>query len=196
MHTAKRHFIPAAGISAALPLYEPLLKLIGANAVQTRFVHSVGLQAEQRVLEIGCGPGNVTLLIKQACPSAHVVGLDPDAKALARARDKAARAGLDLHFQEGFADALPFADGAFDKVLSSFMWHHLSSDTQHKTLRELMRVLAPGGQFHLIDFAPDQLVESLTAAGFQAIEQAAQPRVLFQRVFRYRSVRPAAAARA
>ena len=174
--------------------------------MQRAFVERAALRAGQRVLEIGCGTGNVTLLAKQACPGAQVVGLDPDVRALARARDKAARAELDVRFEEGFADALPFADAAFDVVLSSFMWHHLPPDVQRATLRELLRVLAPGGKLQLLDFVRGQpgrrqqrrsgharsapeLHSALVDAGFEAVRAEAQPRVLWLRVCAFSAVR-------
>ena len=74
-----------------------------------------------------------------------------------RAGDRAAQgaAGGRLHqLDQGFADALPYPDASFDRVLSSFMFHHLSRDVKEKTLREARRVLKPGGRFHMVDFAP------------------------------------------
>jgi ubiquinone/menaquinone biosynthesis C-methylase UbiE len=199
MHTAPahRHFDPAAGLHAALPLYDPLLRLIGAKSVQNAFVEQARLQPGQRVLDIGCGTGGVTLLAKRACPQAEVVGLDPDPRALAIARRKAERAGLPIRFDLGYADALGYADGSFDHVLSSFMWHHLPPETQRACFQQLRRVLAPGRQLHLIDFArksaarsgtpprtqsAEHLCDALTTAGFAAAEWSEEPRVLFMRV--------------
>jgi ubiquinone/menaquinone biosynthesis C-methylase UbiE len=191
----KRSFLPAAGLHAALPLYDPVLALIGAERVQRAFVERAALQPGQRVLEIGCGTGNVSLLAKRACPGAQVVGLDPDVQALGRARAKAARAGLEIRFDEGFADALPYADGSFDVVLSSFMWHHLPPDVQRASLRELRRVLSPAGSLQLIDFVSRhglQLADALAGAGFEGIAVTPRPRVLWLRVFHCAARRAAA----
>jgi ubiquinone/menaquinone biosynthesis C-methylase UbiE len=81
------------------------------------------------------------------------VGLDPDPDALARARRKAARARTSIQFDEGMAGALPYPEGSFDRVFSSFMFHHLGSDQKVRMLREVHRVLAAGGQFVMVDFA-------------------------------------------
>ena len=53
---------------------------------------------------------------------------------------------------DGFADALPFADASFDRIFSSFMFHHLDGDVKRGALREAARVLHPGGSLHLLDF--------------------------------------------
>jgi len=91
-------------------------------------------------------------LIKELHPQVEAVGLDPDPKALDRARRKSARAGLSIRLDRGFADAVPYADQSFDRVFSSFMFHHLTLDVKTGALREAYRVLKPGGSLHLLDF--------------------------------------------
>jgi ubiquinone/menaquinone biosynthesis C-methylase UbiE len=81
-----------------------------------------------------------------------VVGLDPDPKALARARHKPARAVVSTQFDEGFADELPYPEASFDWVISSFMFHHHSANEKGKALGEVRRVLKSGGEFHMLDF--------------------------------------------
>ena len=115
-----------------------------------------GIQAElrpgHRVLDIGCGTGSLVVLTKQLFPDVDVVGLDPDENALTRATRKAHRVGASIHFDRGFADALPYPAGSFDRVLSSFMFHHLQRDEKARTLREIRRVLKADGTLHLLDF--------------------------------------------
>ena len=145
-------FVPAAGHDWLLPFYDPLCKLLGAGRHLAAFVAEADLQPGHRVLEIGCGTGNLTLLTKRLHPDVEVVGLDPDPKALARARRKADRAGLTVQLDQGFSQALPYPDASFDRALSSFMFHHLDLDIKAATLRETQRILKPGGSLHLLDF--------------------------------------------
>lgn len=152
--STSRNYVPAAGKHWRLPFYDLTAKLLGADAARALFVEQAACRAGDRVLEIGCGTGSLLLLVKKAQPTAEVVGLDPDPNALAIARRKARRAGVELSLDQGFADALPYPDASFDRVLSSFMFHHLSRDVKEKTLREVRRVLKPGGRFHMVDFAP------------------------------------------
>lgn len=147
-----RSFVPAAGHDLLLPLYDPLWRLMGGERLRDAFIAESGLAAGQRILDVGCGTGSLAVQIARAIPGARVTGLDPDPKALARARRKAAEAGVEVTFEEGFGDALPFADGAFDRVVSSFMFHHLDDPVKRGMLREVRRVLAPGGELHLVDF--------------------------------------------
>jgi ubiquinone/menaquinone biosynthesis C-methylase UbiE len=112
----------------------------------------VPIKPGQRVLDIGCGTGTLVVLIKQLHQDAEVVGLDPDQNALVRGKRKAQRASVSVRFDQGFSDALPYADASVDRVFSSFMFHHLQPDEKDSALREVRRVLRPGGVFTLLDF--------------------------------------------
>jgi ubiquinone/menaquinone biosynthesis C-methylase UbiE len=151
-HTSAQRFVPAAGHDWLLPFYDPLWRLLGGASHLEAFVQQAELQPGHRVLEIGCGTGNLTLIIKRLHPEVEIVGLDPDPKALARAARKAHRAGVSLQLDQGFSQELKYPDASFDRVFSSFMFHHLDRDTQAATLHEVRRVLQPGGSLHLVDF--------------------------------------------
>jgi ubiquinone/menaquinone biosynthesis C-methylase UbiE len=152
MSDTHRTYIPAAGHDWLLPLYDPLQKWLLGDAAYRALVDQAHLQPGQRVLEIGCGTGNVVMLIKQLHARVDVVGLDPDPKALERAQRKTRRAGLSIQLDRGFADALPYAAESFDRVFSSLMFHHLTLDVKAGALREARRVLKPGGSLHVFDF--------------------------------------------
>jgi SAM-dependent methyltransferase len=150
-----RRYLPGMGRDWLLPLYDPFTRLIGIESAHRKLADQAALESAERVLEIGCGTGNLALLVKRIRPQLEVVGLDPDPKALARAARKARRAGLPLELDRGFADELPYADGSFDRVLSSLMFHHLEADLRGPSLRQALRVLRPGGSLHLMDFGGD-----------------------------------------
>jgi len=154
--TNQRAYVPAAGHDRWLKFYDPLTKLLGARTALGALIEQADLRPGQRVLEIGCGTGNLTVMLKQRQPQADVVALDPDPNALARARRKAELAGADIHWVQGFADAIPYPDASFDRVMSSFMLHHLPRDEKRAALVDVLRVLKAGGSFHVVDFAaPD-----------------------------------------
>src|SRR5512146_2665908 len=151
MEHLERAYLPAAGSQWALPLYDPMVKLIGAEAVKRTLLKQAALRSEHRVLDVGCGTGTLAALIKQEYCVSAVTGLDPDPKALTRAARKAARGGVSVRFDRGYADELPYPDASFDRVFSSFMFHHLRSEDRARALGEARRVLAPGGSLHLVD---------------------------------------------
>lgn len=152
MQESQRAYLPAAGKDWALPFYDPMVKLLGGDAARRKLLDQAALVPGHRVLDIGCGTGTLVTLIKRLHPDVDVVGLDPDPKALARAAKKAARARVSVQVDQGFSDELPYPDASFDRVLSSFMFHHLEAGSREKTLREVRRVLKLGGSFHLADF--------------------------------------------
>jgi ubiquinone/menaquinone biosynthesis C-methylase UbiE len=153
---APRTYLPAAGRDWTLLFYDPLTTLMGAGRTRTTLLELAALRLRDRVLEIGCGTGSLLVRIKGAHPDVTVVGLDPDPKALARARSKARRAAAAVGLDQGFGDQLPYPDASFDRVFSSFMFHHLPMAEKEPTLREVRRVLKPGGRLILLDFAgPD-----------------------------------------
>jgi len=145
-------YLPAAGHDWLLPLYDPIVKLLGGDAARKALLDQAALQPGQRVLEVGCGTGSMVVQIKKLHPQVEGVGLDPDPKALARARGKAKRLASSIQFDAGFAGELPYPDGSFDRVFSSFMFHHLPADEKRNMLAEARRVLRPDGELHILDF--------------------------------------------
>ena len=158
--------LPPMGRSWLLPLYDPLTLLFGARAVHRRLLEAADLRPGHQVLEIGCGTGNLALLAKAQQPGATVVGLEPDLPALTRARRKARRRRLEVRLDRGVAEELPYADASVDRVLSAFMLHHVPAAQRETALREVRRVLRPGGELHLVDLGgPDDGVADVSAVG-------------------------------
>jgi ubiquinone/menaquinone biosynthesis C-methylase UbiE len=206
-------YLPAAGRDALLPFYDVFTGMLGAARVHRTLIGQAGLAAGQRVLEIGCGTGNLAVRVKRAHPGVALVGSDPDPLALARARRKA-RNLAGIRFERGYAQRLPYPDTSFDRVLSAFMLHHLDHDTKVAAVAEVSRVLRPGGGLHLVDFAgqshgvhgflagrvmksghlagnvEDGVPRLLAAAGLDCAEVATQRHPVLGQVTYYRATRP------
>jgi ubiquinone/menaquinone biosynthesis C-methylase UbiE len=148
----QKTYLPAAGHDWTLPLYDPLVKLLGGDSARRVLLEEADLRPGHRILDLGCGTGTLLVLLKQLHPDVDARGLDPDPKALARAARKARRAAVSIQFDRGFSDDLPYPDASFDRILSSFMFHHLPAGARGKTLQEVRRVLGPGASFHMLDF--------------------------------------------
>ena len=84
--TERRHFIPAAGHDWLLPFYDPIQILMGGNSFRRSMIDEARIQPGQRALDIGCGTGSLIVQLLRLQPEADVTGLDPDPKALARAK--------------------------------------------------------------------------------------------------------------
>jgi ubiquinone/menaquinone biosynthesis C-methylase UbiE len=143
-------YLPAAGHDAFLPGYDLLTRLSGFNRVHDRLIGQAELAANHRVLEIGCGTGNLTIRAKRTHPSIEMIGSDPDPLALRRAQRKVNRLS-GICFERGYAQRLSYTDGEFDRVLSSMMLHHLDNDAKAAAAAEVLRVLRPGGRLHIVD---------------------------------------------
>ena len=141
------------GRSWLLPLYDPLTRLAGIARLHGELLDRADLQPGHRVLEIGCGTGNLLIAAARRQPRAEVLGIDPDRGGLRRARRKAARAGLPVRVERAYADELPLPDDSVDRVLSSLMLHHLDGPVKAQAVSEVRRVLRPGGELHLVDLA-------------------------------------------
>lgn len=147
----ERPYLPATGHGLPTSFYDAFTRLLGARPIHWQLVAQAGLAPGQTVLEVGVGTGEVLLLAARVAPDATFVGLDPDPSVLELAARKADRQGVTLHLERGYADRLPRPGGSVDRVLSSFMFHHLPPDQQRAMLAEAHRVLAPGGSLHLAD---------------------------------------------
>jgi ubiquinone/menaquinone biosynthesis C-methylase UbiE len=144
-------YLPAAGRDAFLPFYDVFTAVLGVAKVHRALIEQAHLADGQRVLEIGCGTGNLSLRAKRSRPGIELIGSDPDPRALAVAQRKA-RNIRGMSFERGYSQRLPYADASFDRVLSSLMLHHLDDDAKAATAAEIRRVLRPGGSLHLVDF--------------------------------------------
>lgn len=160
-----------------------------------RLLDLSGLRPGESVLDVGCGTGTLAILAKEIVGlSGTVCGVDPSAEMMARARAKAARAGAEVRFEIGAAQALPFEDSSFDLALSTMMLHHLGRAARRELAAELRRVIRPGGRVLIVDFAkrapqrggprghfrhrhghvdPAEIAGLLENAGFSAVETGA-----------------------
>lgn len=187
-------YVPALSFDWLTPLYDPCVRwLMPERKFKSRLVRRAAIGAGQRVLDLGCGTATLTLLVKEMHPGARVTGLDGDPKILKIARRKAERAGAEIGFDEGMAFRLPYAEGSFGRVLSSMVLHHLTEENKRRTLHEVFRVLAPGGEFHVADFVRQnrRLTDLLREAGFESVSEHARYRTLFGALSLWEARRPA-----
>ena len=123
------------------------------GAFRQKQVDLAGIVAGESVLDVGCGTGTLAIAAKRRVgPAGKVYGIDAAPEMIARACKKARKAGLEMVFETAAIEALPFPDATFDVVLSTVMFHHLPDDARRQGLREIRRVLMPGGRLLAVDF--------------------------------------------
>lgn len=150
----------------------------------------------EAVLDVGCGVGTLAIAARRRVgASGEVFGVDASPEMVSGARRKALKAGMQIAFQHGLAQALPFPDARFDLVTSTLMLHHLPRPVREGSLREIRRVLKPGGRVLVVDFAssstqqggllhrlhrhgrvkPAEIIDLATAAGLVRLEDGPLP---------------------
>lgn len=214
---AQKAYLPAAGRDWALPLYDPFTTLFGINGARRALLESADLNQATRILDIGCGTGTLAVAIQERHPHLEVFGIDPDPRALAKAAKKAHRRQAAVRFAQAFSEKLPFPDSSFERVFSSFMFHHVPDEAKPQMLREALRVLRTGGSLHMLDVSragdkglvgtvkprgihrhlkqnsDSQILAMIRSAGFSHAEVINSDSILFRtvRIAYFRGVRAA-----
>jgi len=167
-----RGYVPALSFDALTRFYDPLIALtLRERTLKGRLLDQARIAAGHAVLDVGCGTGTLALMAKQREPRARVVGLDGDPAVLAIAQRKIARAGSDIELREGLADSPAlFAPASFDRVLTSLVLHHLTTEQKHKALTAIRTWLRPGGELHVLDFGPQRGVMRVVSRGIAAFD--------------------------
>ena len=115
--------------------------------------HRVLAGLSDRVLEVGAGNGaNFPHYPREVI---EVVGVEPEPYLRARARERVAESDLLIKVVDGVAERLEFADGSFDAAVATLVL--CTVDDQHRALRELHRVLRPGGELRFFEHVRSEL---------------------------------------
>ncbi|HIK44362.1 MAG TPA: class I SAM-dependent methyltransferase [Leptolyngbyaceae cyanobacterium M65_K2018_010] len=152
--TSNFHGIPKGylNIDAALT-YDPITQYVlppGETWVRGSLVQAVQ-GSPRRLLDLGCGTGSTTLMLKRRFPQAEVIGLDLSPPMLVMAAHKARVANLEVTFRHGNALATSFPDASFDGVCATLLFHETPPAVAKAILQESFRLLSPGGQVLILD---------------------------------------------
>ena len=137
--------------------FAEVAKHIGATAEQ--FVERLDIRPGIKVLDVACGSGNLAVLA--AAKGAEVTGIDIAENLIATARRRAEEAGLNIRFDHGDAEAMPYEDESFDLVRT--MFGAMFAPRPEVTANELLRVCKPGGRVAMANWTPDGLAGKMFA---------------------------------
>jgi len=172
MNQSKR-YIPALSFRWLTPLYDPLLKwIMHEQTFKLKLIENAKIQPGMKILDLGCGTGTLTLMIKHMHSDASITGLDGDPQVLDIARQKSR--GVNIQWDEGLASSLPYPDSAFDRVVTSLVIHHLTTDGKRRAFKEIFRVLKAQGELLVLDFgAPHSPLASFMTSYMRRLEEVA-----------------------
>lgn len=141
----------------------PVMTLGLEARLHRKVIAALALDAPLTVLDIGCGTGSLTRLIADSMPGGgEVAGIDAAEKMIDVAKRKAG--SRPIHFEAALAEDLPFPSDRFDRVVSTFFFHHLDSTLKARAIGEIWRVLRPGGRALILDVdIPYNLLGTLCA---------------------------------
>ncbi len=167
-----RSYIPALRFRALTRFYDRLMAAtLKEDALRRILIEQAGVQPGHRVLDLGCGTGTFAVMLKRAVPLAEVIGLDLDPEALEIAERKARDAGVEITLRAGPATDPPFEDATFDRVTSTFLFHHLVRADKLRALERVRAVLRAGGELHVADWgAPQNLAMRIAFLGVQILD--------------------------
>jgi len=164
--------VPALGKDWLTPCFDTLLAVVGLGTPLTeRVIERAHIQDGEHLLDVGCGTATLLIVVKSRYPSAQVVGVDTDERALAIARKKIAQYQLEVEVMQARAEHLSFPTSSFDLVMSTLVFHHLPTEIKQQAMQEIYRVLMPGGRFLLADLGKP---EGLALRAFFALGALAQ----------------------
>jgi ubiquinone/menaquinone biosynthesis C-methylase UbiE len=135
--------------------FEQIAKSYAEGAQE--FVRGLDLKPGMRVLDVACGTGNLAL--PAARLGADVTGIDIAPNLIEQARENAKREGLNVKFEEGDAENMPYADGSFDAVIT--MFGAMFTPRPEVTAAELKRVCRPGGFVAMANWTPAGFIGQL-----------------------------------
>ncbi|GAA4465089.1 hypothetical protein GCM10023189_45240 [Nibrella saemangeumensis] len=144
---------PALRWNGLTPFYDRIMALtMRESRFRTMLLEPLRQRQPRQVLDVGCGTGTQALQLRVLFPEACIFGMDGDARVLALARQKQLEAHRPVLFEYGLATDLPYPSQSMDIVTCSLLLHHLSDSDKQQTIREMHRVLRPGGELALADW--------------------------------------------
>lgn len=149
----KQDFIPALRFKWLTDIFDPFIQwTMPEKRMRSTLKIALSPRENDKVLDFGCGTGTMLVLLKEQFPPIQAEGIDIDVKVLAIAEEKARKYGVEIDLRNYDGQHLPYPDNAFDKVLSSLVFHHLKREQKLSALKDIYRVLKNGGELHIMDF--------------------------------------------
>ncbi len=138
-------------LSAALGLYDWWASR-NLGEVHDTLIELANLREGERILDVGCGTGMLSSRLAKVSDGIAVCGVDVGPRMIAAAENRLRSRHLNVKFAVGTAVKLPYSDGHFDVVSSCLVFHLLNDSEKEPAIREIFRVLKPGGRYVCAEF--------------------------------------------
>lgn len=133
--------------------YDPITQYAlppNENLVRQGLIDKIRVKP-QRILDLGCGTGSTTIMLKQTFPQAEVIGLDLSPYMLVVANTKSTLSSLNIQWLHGNAETTDFESNSFDLITASLLFHETPPNISQAIFRESFRLLKTGGEMLILD---------------------------------------------
>ncbi len=138
-------------LSAAVGLYDWWAGR-SLGEIHDTLVELAGLHGGEEILDVGCGTGILSSRLARVSNGIVVCGLDAGSRMIKAAEKRVQRHDHQAEYRVGTATQLPYSDGRFDVVVSCLLFHLLQGPEKELALREIFRILKPGGKYVCAEF--------------------------------------------
>lgn len=153
MYQPDYQYIPPATWDFLTPVYDFFCWILGLGPkFKQKILNSVEIRDGDNIADIGCGTGVFLKIAKQKYPNAHIIGLDPDEKALSIAKSRLEKAGIKVALQKAFAETIPLEAESVNICFTTLALHHMPDRIKKKAIEEMYRILKKGGKIVVTDF--------------------------------------------
>lgn len=146
-------YIPALRYSWLTKFYDTFLGItFPEKRIKQALILQCTFRGNEHVLDFGTGTATLSIMIKKQFQGLQVSGIDADEQVLRIAKRKIVKYNLDIGLIHYDGLHIPLPDNAVDKVVSSLVFHHISTENKKTVLKEIFRIIRPGSEIHIADF--------------------------------------------
>lgn len=120
--------------------------------IKQSIINNSNIESKFNVLDFGIGTATLSIMAYKTNPNASFIGLDIDNKILKLAKDKIEKENAKIDLKKYNGGNLPFDNSSFDRIMSSLVFHHLTTEQKLLAFSEFKRILKPNGEIHIADW--------------------------------------------
>ena len=148
-----KNYIPALRFHWLTNSYDWIVSnLMPEKEFKNAVIHNANIQTDFKVLDFGIGTATLSIMASLHQPKATYIGIDVDNQVLEIANKKIINSKSNIELLKYDGNKLPFSDNSFDRIITSLVIHHLTTEQKLVAFSEFKRVLKPNGEIHIADW--------------------------------------------